>query len=104
MSNTITIPDPYKGYMAIESELQKRKEQPHPKKEDIKFRVEFRYKRGTKHWSYFTSYEEAQKAKDTKLSYNVWGHAVIERPYHSQIQMQGKRGGWKKYTQEANND
>ena len=97
MVNTVIIGDPVRGYMAIEAELQKRQKHVHPKKEDIKFRVEFRYKKGTKHWSYFSSYKEAATAEDTKLRYSIWGDAIIERPTSRQIQVQGKRGGWAKY-------
>jgi len=86
------------GYSAIEAELQKRREQYESVKgKDKPFRVEFRYRNGCKHWQYFTSYEDALKAEDTRCRYGIYGNAIIERPSSEQIQIRGKRGGWSKY-------
>ena len=88
-----------KGFFATEKELQARQKQresvagkPKP------FRVEFRYPKGSKHWQYFEKYEDALNATDSMCRYWIFGHAIIHRPTSRQIQMQGARGGWKKYT------
>jgi len=90
------------GYLAIERELQKRREQ----RESVKgkytpYRVEFRYRGGTKHCQYFTNVEDARLAEDALCRYNVYGRAEISRPLSKQIQIQGVRGGWKKLKEPA---
>lgn len=87
------------GFFAIEDEMQRQREQ----RESVKgkatpFRVEYRFKGGSLHWAYFTSYEDALNARDVrKCRYNIWGNPVIEWPTSRQIQAKGKRGGWSKY-------
>lgn len=90
------------GYLAIEKEMQKRREQADSVRgKDKPFRVEFRYKGGSKHWQYFANYTDCLNAEDSKCSYSIYGHARIEHPYFSEIQVRGKRGGYSKYKQEA---
>ena len=87
------------GYSAIERVLEKRREQHESVKgKDTPFRVEFRYRRGTKHWQYFETYEDAMQAEDSSCRYSIYGSAIIEHPSSRQIQVRGKRGGWSKYT------
>lgn len=90
----------YNGFMAIEAEMQKRREQYESVKgKDTPFRVEFRYRSGSKQWQYFTTYEDCLKAESTKCKYGIMGNAIIERPSSQQIQVRGKRGGWSKCKQ-----
>lgn len=87
------------AYFAIERELQKRRDQYESVKgKETPFRVEFRYRQGTRHYQYFETYDDALKAEDSSCRYSPFGSAVIERPLSHQIQIQGPRGGWKKYT------
>jgi len=84
-------------YLIIENELQKRAAQSESVRgTDCPFRVEFRYKAGTKHWQYFTNLEDAQRADDSSCSYGPTGRAVIERPTSLVIQIRGPKGGWSK--------
>lgn len=86
------------GYIAIEKELQKRREQADSViGKHTPYRVEFRYKGGTKHWQYFETYEDCLEAEDSKCRYSIFGNAIIERPSSRQIQIEGPRGGWKAY-------
>jgi hypothetical protein len=85
------------GYLQIESELQARREQAESVRgKDTPFRVEFRYPGGTKHWQYFQTAEDAQRAKDSYCTYRLTGCAVIRRPTSQQMQVRGPRGGWRK--------
>lgn len=89
------------GYFAIEDELQKRKEQRESVKgKETPFRVEFRYPHGTRHYQYFCTLEDAENAEDSQCGYSPFGHAVITHPTSRQVQVQGPRGGWKKYNPE----
>lgn len=91
--------DHVSGYLAIENELAARRNQKESVKgKDTPFRVEFRYSRGTKHWQYFTCYEDCLTAEDSSCKYSIYGDAVITRPTSKQIQVRGPRGGWTKYT------
>jgi hypothetical protein len=83
-----------RGFFAIEAEIEKRRIQldsVHGK--DTSVRVEFRYPRGTIHYQYFTSIEDASKAQDTRCTYRGL-RAVIEKPRSQRIQVRGPRGGW----------
>ena len=83
------------GYLAIEAELQKRREQiDSVKGKDTPFRVEFRYRGRTRHYQYFQSKEDASGAQDSLCSYGPFGNARIEKPTSSQVQRRGPRGGW----------
>ena len=91
--------DTCEGFFAIEREQQKRREQRESVKgKETPFRVEFRYPHGTRHYQYFETYEDALGAEDTECSYSPFGHARIKQPTSQQIQTQGPRGGWRKYT------
>jgi hypothetical protein len=84
------------GYYAIEHEMQKRREQWRSViGQDTPFRVEFRYRGGTKHWQYFASIEHANKAEDVCCSYSPLGRAIISRPLSQRVQVRGPRGGWR---------
>lgn len=87
------------GFQAIEGELQRRREQYEDNKgKDTPFRVEYRFRRGSKAWEYFLSYEDAIKAPPHKsCRYGPFGNAIIEYPTSQQIQIRGVCGGWAKY-------
>lgn len=89
------------GYFAIEKVLQKRREHIESVKgKDTPFRVEFRYRGGTRSYQYFCTLEDAQNAEDDKVCrYSVFGNAIIESPSSRQIQVRGVRGGWKKFVE-----
>lgn len=90
------------NFFAIEKEMQRRKEQREKfsKLGEMPFRVEFRYRGGSKAWEYYPSYEEAENAEaQVKCRYNIYGSAVIERPSSRQLQVKGPRGGWRKYAE-----
>jgi len=84
------------GYLQIEAELQKRRDQAASVKgKDTPFRVEFRYPGGTKHWQYFATEEDAKNAEDSQCTYGPTGKALIRRPSSQVVQIRGPRGGWK---------
>lgn len=88
------------GYPAdsnsIECELYKRRMQADSVRgKDTPFRVEFRYRGGTKHWQYFVSAEDAETAEDSSCSYGLTGRAIIQQPSSQVIQVRGPRGGWR---------
>ena len=85
-----------RGFMAIESEMQKRRDQAESVRGKLTpYRVEFRYPGGTKHWQYFVSEQDAAKAEDSMCTYGPMGNAIITRPSSQVIQICGPRGGWK---------
>ena len=85
------------GSQSIENELRRRREQAESVRgKKTPFRVEFRYRGGTKHWQYFVNREDADRAEDSLCTYGPMGHAIIERPSSQVIQFQGPRGGWGK--------
>lgn len=80
---------------SIEFELRKRTEQAEGVRgKDTPYRVEFRYRGGTKHWQYFASVVDAANAEDSQCSYGPTGRAIIQRPSSQVIQVRGPRGGW----------
>lgn len=90
--------DVKEGYQAIERELEKRREQAASvKSNECPFRVEFRYRRGTRHYQYFKTYEDTLHAEDSSCRYSPFGSAIIERPSSRVVQVKGPRGGWKRY-------
>lgn len=87
-----------RGFFVIENVLQKRRAQYNSVKgKEVPFRVEFRYRGGTKHWQYFETYQDCLSAEDSSCRYGIFGNAIIEYPSSSQIQRSGVRGGWSKY-------
>lgn len=62
---------------------------------DTPVRVEFRFRRGTRHYQYFSDMESARNARDHSATYGPTGRVVIESPSSQQIQTRGTRGGWK---------
>ena len=84
------------GFFEIEREMQKQKLQRESVEGKEKpFRVEYRYRGGSKHWVYFTNYEDALKSDcPKKCGYNIWGSPYTEWPISHQHQAKGKRGGW----------
>ena len=90
--------DTAEGYFAIEAEMKKKLEQrAGVKSSECSFRVEYRYPKGTKHWQYFMTYEDALAAQDSSCRYSIYGHAIVERPTSTQVQVGGQRDGWSKY-------
>lgn len=97
-TQTTFAPSDKNGFLSIEDELQKRREQQESVKgKETPFRVVFRFKGGSSHYQYFETYEATLTAEDSICRYSPWGHAIIERPTSRQIQIRGPRGGWKKY-------
>mgnify|MGYP003421808762 len=85
------------GFMAIESELQKRRRHEEVMKgKTTEYRVEFRFRRGSKRWMYFEKLEDCKNATSKRCSYNIFGSPLIESPTSKQIQKMGPRGGWRK--------
>ena len=83
------------GFMAIEGELQKRREQAESVKgKDTPYRIEFRYSGGMKYWQYFTSLEECASAKDSQCGYTPTGNGYVVHPLSQQTQVRGPKGGW----------
>ena len=83
------------SYLSIEEELHKRRAQAEGVRvKDTPFRVEFRYRGRTKHWQYFTTLQDAEKAEDSSCFYTPTGRPWIERPSSQVIQVRGPRGGW----------
>jgi hypothetical protein len=83
------------GFLSIEEELLKRRKQADSVRgKDTPFRVEFRYRGGTKHWQYFCTAEDTAMAEDSSCSYSPQGNARIERPRSQVVQVRGSRGGW----------
>ena len=64
---------------------------------DTPFRVEFRYRGGTRHYQYFTDVKSAKNARDRSCRYGTTGRVMIEEPLSQQIQVRGPRCGWKAY-------
>lgn len=85
-------------FFKTNEELERRKSQRETHRvENPQFRVEFRFKRGTKAWEYYATYEECVNAEDHKrCGYNIFGSPFVEYPSSRQIQQKGKRGGWSK--------
>jgi hypothetical protein len=85
------------GSHLIENELRKRHDQAESVRgKETLFRVEFRYRGGTKHWQYFLNHADATGAEDSRCTYGITGRAIIERPSSQVIQVRGPRGGWSK--------
>ena len=83
------------GSQLIDNELRKRRAQVESVRgKETPFRVEFRYRGGTKHWQYFLTREDAIEAEDSLCSYSPTGRAIIERPSSHVLQFRGPRGGW----------
>lgn len=85
-------------FSAIQTEMARQQRQ----RELIKgkrpsFRVEFRFRRGTRHWEYYETYQECLTAPDSKVCGYSFGGSFIEHPSSRQIQKRGPRGGWSKY-------
>lgn len=60
-------------------------------------RVEFRYGGSIRHYKYFDFIEEATKATDTMLRYELGAFQPSTYfPSSKQIQRRGPRGGWSK--------
>lgn len=82
-------------FMRIEGELQKRREQYESVRgKDTPFRVEFRYRGGTRHYQYFETMLDAQRATDSSCHYSLSGRAIVEHPRSQVVQARGPRGGW----------
>lgn len=97
MTTAIENEERMNGYLAVERELRKRRDQAESVKgKDTPFRAEFRYKGGTKHWQYFESLESALQGTDSRCTYGPTGRAIVETPTSIQIQQRGPRGGWAK--------
>ena len=83
-------------FWRVEAILAHRREQQESVKgKDTPFRVEFRYRHGTKHYQYFVDLGSAKTATDRSVRYGLTGRAVVESPLSQQVQVQGPRGGWK---------
>lgn len=83
------------GFHQIETVLQHNRDQAASVRgKDTPFRVEFRYRGGTRHWQYFTSLEEAMLGTDASCRYGPTGRAIVEMPRSRQIQRRGPRGCW----------
>lgn len=82
-------------FQSIESELNLRRVQVDSVRgKDTPYRVEFRYRGGTKHWQYFANVVDAANAEDSQCIYGLTGRAIIQRPSSQVIQVRGPRGGW----------
>lgn len=80
-------------FYRIEEELQRRRDQCESVKgKDTPFRVEFRFKGGSKAYEYFETLEQAVNADDHLALHGYPGG--IEYPSSRQIQKRGPRGGW----------
>jgi hypothetical protein len=85
------------GFLAIESVIQARARQRESVKDkDTPFRVEFRFRHGTRHYQYFETYAAASLACDAACTYGPTGRAIVEAPRSQQVQIRGPRGGWKR--------
>ena len=85
-----------RDYFAVEDALRSEREQRESVRgKDTPFRVEFRFRHGTRHYQYFTNYELCLTATSSAPSYGPTGRAHIERPTSQQIQERGPRGGWR---------
>lgn len=87
-----------KQFLAVEDVIREEREQ----REGVKgkptpFRVEFRYCGGSRSFRYYLDLVTASEAKARKASYGFMGNARIEYPTSQKIQVQGPRGGWRKY-------
>jgi hypothetical protein len=97
MSATVYPVNGSEGFCAIEVELQKRREQSASiAGKDTPYRVEFRFRGGSRSYQYFETREACVGATATKCRYSPWGNAVIEYPSSKEIQIRGPRGGWRK--------
>lgn len=87
------------GFLAIEAELQRRREQTDSVRgKDTPFRVAYSFRGQSWHYVYFTSLEDARNAEaPTRCSYNIMGSAILEQPSSRRIEIRGPRGGWRKY-------
>jgi hypothetical protein len=82
-------------YFRVEEVLQHRREQSASVKgKYCPFRVEFRYRGGTRHYQYFPDIASAETATDHMAGYSPMGRARIERPLSQVVQQRGTRGGW----------
>jgi len=94
-----------RDYFAVENVLQRRREQVESVKgKPTPFRVEFRYRGGSRSYQYFTDIIAAMAADDRQCRYGMTGRAIIERPLSQQVQVRGPRGGWSKWTEASNED
>ena len=67
------------------------------KGKDPQYRTEYRFSRGTKHYMYFMTQEEAEKFNYIAVNYPPIGLRPHKtRPLSKQIQIKGPRGGWRK--------
>ena len=86
-----------RDYFAIEDVLRRTREQRESVRgKDTPFRVEFRYRRGTRSYQYFEDQAAALNASDRKPGYGPTGRGYIEHPLSQVIQFRGSRGGWRK--------
>ncbi len=86
----------HNDFYAVENALRKSREQRDSVKgKDTPYRVEFRYRGGTRHYQYFADFQSAKTAEDVSIRYGPY-RPVFERPNSSQIQKRGPRGGWGK--------
>ena len=63
---------------------------------DPQYRVEYRFPRGTKHWYYYLTLEDAQNAKVPIQYVNSPFGVEPRRPTSYRVQKKGPRGGWSK--------
>ena len=84
------------GYLRIAEVLQRKRDQSiSVQGKSTPFRVEFRFRGGTKHYQYFEDRKTAENASDCMVYYRPNGMGVIEKPLSQQIQVMGPRKGWK---------
>jgi len=61
------------------------------------YRVEYRFKHGTKHYMYFLTQKEAEEFVYVAVNYPPVGLLPYKTyPLSKQIQQKGPRGGWRK--------
>lgn len=89
-----------KDYFTVEEVIEAaRKQHESVKGKDTPYRVEFRYRRGSKSWQYFQDLASAETATQRKASYRPTGRAYVEHPLSQVIQVRGPRGGWSSHIQ-----
>lgn len=91
----------FNDFLAIESELQKRRAQ-HEKVrgKETPFRCVFKTQCGWA-YTYHENYEDADNAEYNSAHYNIMGRGYLSRGKKLKIETQGPRGGWKKCEKES---
>jgi hypothetical protein len=85
-----------RDFFTVEAVIQRDREQRESVKgRETPFRVEFRFRQGTRHYQYFENMETAMQANSAIASYGFTGRARIEHPLSQVIQVRGPRGGWR---------